>query len=125
MSAAISLRDNYDGAQLRALAKASKDANQTRRLLCLAMIYEGGSRGEAAAPGGVGLQIIRDLVLRFNVSKEDFSLTDEQVAQREKSEQAAREHAELHHQHDLRVQQLKDQKHDDDHQHDHGHDHQH
>ena len=34
MSAAISLRDDYNGGQLRALAKTLKDANQTRRLLC-------------------------------------------------------------------------------------------
>ena len=59
MSAAIPLRDDYNGAQLRALAKASKDANQTRRLLSLAVIYEAGRRSEAAALGGVGLQIIR------------------------------------------------------------------
>ena len=66
MVAAIALRDDYDGARLRALAKASQDANQTRRLLCLAVIYEGGRRSEAAALGGVGLQIIRDWALRFN-----------------------------------------------------------
>ena len=48
MSAAIKLRDDYDGAALRALAKASSDANQTRRLLALAAIYDGGSRTEAA-----------------------------------------------------------------------------
>jgi transposase len=51
---------------LRRLAKASRDANQTRRLLSLAAIYEGSSRGDAARTGGVGLQIIRDWVLRFN-----------------------------------------------------------
>ena len=66
MAAAIPLRDDFDGPELRALAKSSKDANQTRRLLSLAVIYEGGSRSEAAALGGVGLQIIRDWVLRFN-----------------------------------------------------------
>ena len=55
MVAAIALRDDYDGARLRALAKASQDANQTRRLLCLAVIYEGGRRSEAAALGGVGI----------------------------------------------------------------------
>jgi putative transposase len=66
MSAAIPLRDDFNGSALRALAKASKDANQTRRLLCLAVIYEGGLRSEAAVLGGVGLQIIRDWVLRFN-----------------------------------------------------------
>ena len=66
MSAAIPLRDDFDGPALRALAKASKDANQTRRLLSLAVIYEGGRRSEASALGGVGLQIVRDWVLRFN-----------------------------------------------------------
>lgn len=71
MSAAIPLRDDFDGAALRALARASKDANQTRRLLCLALIYEGGRRSEAAALGGVGVQIIRDWVLRFNAEGSD------------------------------------------------------
>jgi transposase len=66
MVAAIPLRDDFDGPMLRALAKASKDAKQTRRLLSLAVIYEGGRRGDAAALGGVTLQIIRDWVLRFN-----------------------------------------------------------
>ncbi len=75
MSAAIPLRDDFDGPALRALAKGSKDANQTRRLLCLALIYEGGRRGEAAALGGVGLQIIRDWVFRFNAEGPD-GLTD-------------------------------------------------
>jgi len=39
-----------------ALAKASRDANQTRRLLALAAIYDGASRREAAKIGGVGVQ---------------------------------------------------------------------
>ena len=71
MSTAIPLRDDFDGPALRALATASKDANQTRRLLCLALIYEGGRRGEAAGLGDVGLQIIRDWVLRFNAEGPD------------------------------------------------------
>lgn len=66
MGSAIPLRDDFDGPGLRALAKASKDANQTRRLLSLAVIYEGGRRSDAAALGGVTLQIVRDWVLRFN-----------------------------------------------------------
>jgi transposase len=66
MAAPIRLREDFDGAQLRSLAKASKDAKQTRRLLALAVIYDGGSRSEAATTGGVGLQVIRDWVLRFN-----------------------------------------------------------
>ena len=35
-------------------------------MLALAAIYAGGSRGEAAEIGGVGLQTVRDWVLRFN-----------------------------------------------------------
>jgi transposase len=66
MAAPIRLRNDYDGASLRGLAKASGDANQTRRLLALAVIYDGGRRGDAARLGGVGLQVVRDWVLRFN-----------------------------------------------------------
>jgi len=66
MAALVPLRRDYDGDELRRLAKVSKDAKQTRRLLALAEIYDGGSRGDAARLGGVGLQIIRDWVLRFN-----------------------------------------------------------
>lgn len=66
MSAAIPLRDDFDGAGLRALAKGSRDPVQLRRLLALAVIYDGGSRGDAARLGGVGLQTVRDWVLRFN-----------------------------------------------------------
>ena len=65
MSAAIPLRD-FDRAALRALAKGSRDAVQVRRLLALAEICDGGSRSLAARVGGVGLQSIRDWVVRFN-----------------------------------------------------------
>ena len=68
MCAAIALRDDFDADELRRLAKASKDAGQIRRLFALAVIYDGGRRTEAARVGGVGLQIIRDWVLRFNAS---------------------------------------------------------
>src|SRR6266850_2883709 len=66
MGAAVGLRGDYAAGQLRELAKRSEDANQTRRLLALAAIYEGGSRTEAAKIGGVGLQTVRDWVLAFN-----------------------------------------------------------
>jgi transposase len=66
MGAAVCLREDYDAAQMRGLAKGSSDAAQTRRLLALAMIYDGGSRTEAAKIGGVGLQSVRDWVLAFN-----------------------------------------------------------
>jgi transposase len=66
MAAPLPLRLDYDGATLRSLARRSRDADQTRRLLALASIYDGGSRQSAAKLGGVGLQIVRDWVLRFN-----------------------------------------------------------
>lgn len=66
MGAAIALRADYGADDLRVLAKASRDARQTRRLLALASICDGGARGEAARIGGVGLQIVRDWVVRFN-----------------------------------------------------------
>jgi transposase len=63
---AIALRGDFKAYQLRALARRTKDGPQARRLLALAAIYDGATRTEAAAIGGVGLQIIRDWVLRFN-----------------------------------------------------------
>ena len=66
MVAPIGLRDNFDAPALRTLAKVSRDPDQLRRLLSLAEIYDGGSRGDAARLGGVGLQTVRDWVLRFN-----------------------------------------------------------
>jgi transposase len=66
MAAPIALRGDFDAARLRGLAKASSDANQTRRLLALAVIYDGGTRRAAAQLGGVGLQTVRDWVLAFN-----------------------------------------------------------
>lgn len=68
MGAAVRLRADFDGKTLRSLARRSKDADQTRRLLALAAIYDGESRSEAAEVGGVTLQSVRDWVLRFNES---------------------------------------------------------
>jgi transposase len=66
MAAPIRLRDDYSGDELRRLARASRDAKQVRRLLALAAIRDSQSRTEAARIGGVGLQIVRDWVVRFN-----------------------------------------------------------
>jgi transposase len=66
MGAAIALREDFEAADLRRLAKTGKDAAQSRRLLALAEIYDGGRRSDAARIGAVGLQVIRDWVLRFN-----------------------------------------------------------
>jgi transposase len=71
MGAAIVLRDDFDGGALRRLARLSKSANQARRLLALAEIYDGGSRTAAAKIGGVTLQIVRDWVIRFNARGPD------------------------------------------------------
>ena len=66
MGRAVAMRDDFDGPFLRRLARSSKDAGQSRRLLSLAEIYDGGKRLDAARIGDVGLQVIRDWVLRFN-----------------------------------------------------------
>jgi len=71
MSVPIPLRRDFTASRLRGLAKKSKDGPQARRLLTLAAIYDGATRTEAAKIGGVGLQIIRDWVLRFNAHGPD------------------------------------------------------
>ena len=71
MPNAIALRPDFDAPALRGLARRSKDAAQARRLLSLAVIYDGGSRTEAALLGNVTLQIVRDWVVRFNAEGPD------------------------------------------------------
>ena len=71
MGSPVPLRDDFDAAALRRLARRSQDSNQSRRLLALAAIYDGGSRGDAASIGSVGLQTVRDWVLRFNTAGPD------------------------------------------------------
>jgi len=66
MGKPIPLRPDYDAAGLRWISRESDDADQVRRLLALAVIYDGGNRTLAAEVGGVTLQIVRDWVLRFN-----------------------------------------------------------
>ena len=67
----IPLRGDFDALRLRAIARSTKDAAQTRRLLALAAVYDGARRTEAAAIGGVTLQIIRDWVMKFNADGPD------------------------------------------------------
>src|SRR5262249_58257368 len=67
--------------ELRGLARRSKDGPQARRLLALAAIYDGATRTEAAKIGGVGLQIIRDWVLRFNARRPDGLLYGKSTGQ--------------------------------------------
>jgi len=75
MSAPIALRGDYDAPTLRGLARRSRCADQARRLLALAEIYDGGSRGDAARIGDTGLQTVRDWVMRFNTDGPDGLVT--------------------------------------------------
>ena len=54
MAAAIALRSDYGATELRRLAKASKDADQTRRLLALAAVYDGARGGKLRRSAGSG-----------------------------------------------------------------------
>jgi len=66
MLGAVKFREDYSAAELRRLAKRSKDANQSRRLLSLAAVREGEDRAEAAKLGGMDCQTLRDWLHRFN-----------------------------------------------------------
>src|SRR4029450_3732346 len=66
MASAVSLREDYSAAELRRLAAATKNANQSRRLLSLAAVLDGMNRTEAARIGGMDRQSLRDWVHRFN-----------------------------------------------------------
>jgi Helix-turn-helix domain len=66
MPAAVKLRTDSSVDELRRLAKDSKDANQSRRLLSLAAVLDGMNRADAARIGGMDRQTLRDWVHRFN-----------------------------------------------------------
>ena len=68
MPSGVRLGEDYSAEALRRLAKRSKDANQSRRLLSLAAIGDGMDRCEAAKIGGMDRQRLRDWVHRFNGS---------------------------------------------------------
>ena len=71
MGAAVRMRDDYSGDELRALAAKSQDGAQVRRLLALAAIADGASRAEAAAIGLMDRQTLRDWVIRFDAEGPD------------------------------------------------------
>ena len=66
MSASIAVREDFAADELRMLARKVKDANQARRLLAIAAVYDGMDREEAARIGGMDRQTLRDWVHRFN-----------------------------------------------------------
>jgi len=69
VAATMGLRADLTATALRRLAQSRRDFGQVRRLL--AVIYDGGRRGEAARTNGVGLQTVRDRALRFNAGGPD------------------------------------------------------
>ena len=82
---AIPLREDFDAATLRSVAKKTKNAAQARRLLALAAIYEGAMRTEAAKIGDVTLQIVRDWVVKFNAHGPDGLIDRKAPANRQNS----------------------------------------
>mgnify|MGYP000541586608 CR=1 FL=1 len=91
MGLAIARRADCGGATLRGLARKTKHANQSRRLLALAGIYDGSRRSDAARIGGVGLQIVRDWVMRFNARGQDALIDGKPPGPRSKLNDAQRQ----------------------------------
>ncbi len=60
-------------------------------MLALAAIYDGGSRGDAARIGSVGLQTVRDWVLRFNAAGPDGVVDGKAPGQTTKLNKAQRQ----------------------------------
>ena len=71
MPAAVGLRPDWNAKRVRAAAREAKDADQTRRLLAIAAVYEGQDRTTAAKLGAMDPQRLRDWVHRFNAAGPD------------------------------------------------------
>jgi len=69
--ASVRLRKDFDAAGVRRLAREAGDADQARRLLSIAAVYDGMSRTDAARIGGMDRQTLRDWVHRFNLEGAD------------------------------------------------------
>lgn len=67
MGAAVAItRDDLDATGLRREASRCCDADATRRMLALALVLDGRTRGEAARLCGMDRQTLRDWVHRYN-----------------------------------------------------------
>jgi transposase len=67
MAAAVAItRMDHTARELREAAKRADDADAARRMLALALVLEGKSRGEAATTCGMDRQILCDWVHRYN-----------------------------------------------------------
>lgn len=64
-------RQEESAADLRRLARGSRDVAQARRLLAIALVMEGRSRTDAATAAGMDRQSLRDWVHRFNAEGPD------------------------------------------------------
>ena len=64
--ASVVLRDDFDAVSVRWLAREARDADQARRLLAIAAVYDGMRRADAARIGGMDRQTLRDWAHRFN-----------------------------------------------------------
>jgi transposase len=71
MPAAVALRPDWDAKLVRAVAREAKDADQARRLLAIAMAYDGQDRAACAKIGAMNPQRLRDWVHRFNTKGPD------------------------------------------------------
>jgi transposase len=61
-------RDDYTAADLRSAAAREQDGAAARRMLALAFVLEGKSRGAAAESCGMDRQTLRDWVHRYNAA---------------------------------------------------------
>src|SRR6476619_2650827 len=68
MGSAVLMRADYSAAELRRLARASKDTRQSSRLLSLAAVRDGMSRAGAARIGGMDRQTVRAWAHRLNAA---------------------------------------------------------
>ena len=69
MGAGIAItRQDESAAELRRLARASRDVAQARRLLAIALVMDGRSRTEAATAAGMDRQSLRDWVHPVNAA---------------------------------------------------------
>ena len=59
-------RTDHTADELRGKARRSKDPDQARRILAIAMVLDGRSRTEAAVAAGMQRQTLRDWVHRYN-----------------------------------------------------------
>ena len=62
MPSALRFREDHSAEEVRALARRSKDVNQSRRLPSLAAVRDGMDRGSAAKIGGIDRQTLRSCV---------------------------------------------------------------